>query len=445
MEWWLTLALFVGGLFVLLLARVPVAFALFGLTAVAATYYYGFAPAGRIMILSAFSSLTSFTLAPIALFILMGDIVFRSGVASRSLTGIRNVFPRRVPARTGLLTTVAGALFGMMSGSTIANTALLGKTFLPDMVKQGYRPQLAMGTVMAGGGLAMIIPPSTLAIVWAATAGVPVGPLLVAGILPGLVMMVGYAVITLVWGGPLKAAGREATADADVDGEPLSSLPTRLLIGLREAVPLAVVVFLVLGLIFLGVATPTESAALGVVGSIALAIVYRKFSWQMMRESALESAKMAAMIYFIMASSSAYSQVMSFSGATNGFIEFMTSLPVAPAVLLLLIQIVLLILGAFLEQVSIMLITLPLLMPVVQAMGWDPIWFGIIMLINLRIALVTPPFGMELFVMKGVAGDAVQMRQVYGGVFPFVASDVVVMFLIALIPGIALLLPGLMS
>lgn len=443
MEWWLTLLLFVGGLLVLLFARVPVAFALFGLTAVAATYYYGFVPAGRIMMLSAFNTLTSFTLAPIALFILMGDVVFRSGVASRSLTGIRNLFPRRVPARTGLLTTVAGALFGMMSGSTIANTALLGKTFLPDMLKEGYKPQLAMGTVMAGGGLAMIIPPSTLAIVWGATAGVPVGPLLMAGIIPGLVMMLGYAVITLIWGGPFKGAGEAAAVDPHVPSGP--SLGQRLLIGLREAVPLAVIVFLVLGLIFLGVATPTESAALGVVGAIGLAIAYRKFSWQMMKESAIESAKMSAMIYFIMASSSAYSQVMSFSGATSGFIRFMTDLPVAPFVLLLLIQIVLLILGAFLEQVSIMLITLPLLMPVVDAMGWDPIWFGIIMLINLRIALVTPPFGMELFVMKGVAGDAVEMRQVYGGVAPFVLSDIIVMILIAVIPGIALVLPRLMG
>lgn len=442
MEWWLTLALFVGGLFLLLLARVPVAFALFGLTAVAATFFYGFAPAGRIMMLSAYNTLTSFTLAPIALFVLMGDIVFRSGVASRSLAGIRELFPRRVPARTGLLTSVTGALFGMMSGSTIANTALLGKTFLPDMVKEGYKPQLAMGTVMAGGGLAMIIPPSTLAIVWAATAGVPVGPLLVAGIIPGMVMMLGYVIVTLVWGGPLKAAGNASSPDSTHQGP---TLARRMLITVREAVPLAVIVFLVLGLIFLGVATPTESAALGVVGAYLLALTYRKFSWSMVKESAIESAKVSAMLYFIMASSSAYSQVMSFSGATNGFITFMTSLAVPSAVLLILIQVVLLFLGAFLEQVSIMLITLPLLMPVVEAMGWNPIWFGIIMLINLRIALVTPPFGMELFVMKGVAGESIPMRQVYGGVAPFVLSDVVVMVLIALIPGIALLLPNMMS
>lgn len=442
MEWWLTLALFVGGLFVLLLARVPVAFALFGLTAVAATYFYGFAPAGRMMMLSAFSTLTSFTLAPIALFVLMGDIVFRSGVASRSLAGIRDLFPRRIPARTGLLTTVTGALFGMMSGSTIANTALLGKTFLPDMLKEGYKPQLAMGVVMAGGGLAMIIPPSTLAIVWAATAGVPVGPLLLAGIIPGLLMMTGYVLVTLVWGGTLKAAGPGSASQ--LSGE-RPSMTQRIVIGLREALPLAVIVFLVLGLIFLGVATPTESAALGVIGAYGLALAYRKLSWSMVKESAIESVKVAAMLYFIMASSSAYSQVMSFSGATSGFIEFMTGLPVHPAVLLILIQVVLLILGAFLEQVSIMLITLPLLMPVVSAMGWDPIWFGIIMLINLRIALVTPPFGMELFVMKGVAGDGVPMRQVYGGVAPFVLSDVVSMVIIALVPGIALLLPSLMA
>ncbi|MGJ3508144.1 TRAP transporter large permease [Enemella sp. A6] len=442
MEWWLTLAIFVGGLFILLLARVPVAFALFGLTAAAATFYYGFKPAGRIMMLSAYETLTSFVLAPIALFILMGDIVFRTGVASRSLAGIRDLFPRQVPARTGLLTSVTGALFGMMSGSTLANTALLGKTFLPDMLREGYKPQLAMGTVTAGGGLAMIIPPSTLAIVWAATANVPVGPLLVAGIIPGIVMMVGYILVTLIWGGPLKGAGSGHGAH---EAEAGKTLAKRLIVGLREALPLAVIVFLVLGMIFLGVATPTESAALGVLGAFVLALAYRKLSWSVIKESTIESAKVSAMLYFIMASSSAYSQVMSFSGATSGFIDFVTGMVLHPAVLLILIQLILLFLGAFLEQVSIMLITLPLLMPVVNAMGWDPIWFGILMLINLRIALVTPPFGMELFVMKGVAGAGVRMREVYAGVAPFVLSDVAVMVLIALVPGIALALPGLMG
>lgn len=437
MPWHLMMAAFFGALMFLLLLRVPVAFALFGVTMGATVLYYGIEPGARMLTLSTYNSLISFSLVPIVLFLFMGDLLFKFGIASRALIALSNLFGR-VPARLGLLTTSAGALFGLLSGSSIANTALLGKTFLGDMRREGYRDTLAMGTIMAGGGLAMIIPPSTLAIVWAVTAGVPIGPVLIAGIIPGCLMAVGYAIVTVVWGKSFGAAPANETVAS-----------VRLREKAREVVvavlPLSLIIFMALGLIFLGIATPTEASAMGALAALLLVICYRRFKLRLFMESLRDSAKVSGMLLLILGSSQAYSQLMSFSGATRGFIDAITGFDLHPLVLLLLIQIGILILGTFLEQIAIMLVTLPLLMPLVDSMGWDPVWFGILMLINLHMALTTPPFGMELFVMRGVIPAEIRTVTIYKAALPFLASDAVIIVILAAFPILVTYLPGVMG
>jgi len=209
--------------------------------------------------------------------------------------------------------------------------------------------------------------------------------------------------------------------------------------------PLGIIVFLVLGLIFLGVATPTESAALGAVGSLLLLLLYRRFKPSVLRVAFSATVSTTTMIFFIVVASMLYSQVMSFSGATSGLVRAITDMEASPLLVLLLLQAMVLFLGLFLDQASIMLVTLPLFMPIVADLGWNPVSFGILMLINLQIAGTTPPFGLNLFVMKGVAPKDTRMGDIYVSALPFIGSDLVIMVLVVVVPAIALWLPGLMS
>lgn len=436
MEWWAFMLLFLAALFVLLMLRVPVAIGLLAVGMAAAVWQFGGFDRGMDQVArSAYSSVASFTLAPIPLFILMGEVLFQGGVAKDAI----NVLNRqlgRVPGRLAVLSTLGGGLFGLLSGSTLANTALFGSTLLPEMTERGYSRKLGMGSILASGGLAMIIPPSALAVLWGAIAQVPIGPLLIAGIVPGALMTLGYLTIVVV------SAKRGMAPDATDEAQRVR-MRQRLFDVFVYVLPLGTIVLAVLGLIFLGWATPTESAATGALMAMILVAVYRRLSWPVLLETFRRTLGTTTMIFFILVGSTLYSQVMSFSGATGGFVEAMTSESLHWLVTLLLMQLVLIMLGLFLDQASIMLVTLPLFMPVVQAQGWDPLWFGIIMLINLQIAGTTPPFGLNLFVMKGVVGDTVEMREIYASAIPYLGSDVAVMALLIAVPSIVTFLPNM--
>lgn len=437
MEWWVLLAGFFVALIVLALLRIPIAYALLLLNVVAALYFFGFGPGLRRIVVSLSSAPASFVLLPVPLFILMGEVLMRCGVVDRVLTVVDRLIGR-VPARLPMLATASGTLLGILSGSTMANTAVLGKSLLPRMIASGYSRQLSTGSILASGGLAMIIPPSALAVVWGATAGVSVGAILIAGILPGLLMAVNYVIVILVWAHFFGGAPPSEPAPRIAPVERLKEFVLYVL-------PLGLIVFLVIGLIFLGVATPSESAALGVAGAVVIAMAYRRATLSALRDSLFSTAKLTSMIFFIVVASGIYSQLMSFSGATSGMVEWLTNLPLAPLGVLIVMQLCVLFLGLFLEQISIMLVTLPFFMPVVASFGWDPVWFGIIMLINLQLAGTTPPFGMLLFVMKGVAPKDVRLTDIYKGALPFVVADFATMGVVMAFPILALWLPAVMQ
>ena len=434
MEWWLILCIIFGALLCLLALGVPVAFAFLIVNLSGAALLQGGAGAFQQVIHSIYGSVTSFSLLPIPLFVLMGEILWQTNIAARALGALDRLLGR-VPGRLSLLTVTSGTIFAALSGSTIANTAMLGSLLLPDLKKRGYADDLSMGAIMASGALAMLIPPSALAVVFAVIAKISIGKVLIALIAPGLLLALlyaGYIVLRATFS-PTAAPGYDVR----------QASPREKAMGLLLYVaPLSFVVFMVIGVMVLGVATPTEAAAFGCVGSIVLAAAYRDLTWKRFRDSIEGTLRISAMMLIIMASAIGFSQLLAYSGGSRGLLEYVMSFDASPIMLLIFMQLVLLVLGCFMEQIAIMLITLPIFMPIIKAAGIDPIWFAVICLINLEVALLTPPFGLLLFVMKGAA-PSVRMQQVYAAALPFIFIDILVIGLLIAFPGIATVFAGL--
>jgi tripartite ATP-independent transporter DctM subunit len=436
MEWWLILIVFLGALIFLLATGLPVAFAFFVINIVGAVVFLGGDYGLRQMMLSIFNGLTSFTLAPVPLFVFMGEILFHSGMAIKTLD-VLDKWLGKLPGRLSLLTVAGGTIFSNLSGSTMANTAMLGSLLVPAMSRRGYSKSMTLGPILGTGGIAMIIPPSALAIILGTLAHMSIGALLLAGIIPGLLMAALYFsyIIIRCMLNPSLAPSYEVES---------VSRREKFLDLLKYVLPLTTIVFLVVGLIFLGVATPTEAAAMGSAGSIGLAAAYRKLTIQAMIKAVKGALKVTVMTFLIIAGSITFSQILAFTGATRGMVEFVVALPLPPIMVLIAMQIILIFLGAFMEQISMMMISVPIYMPVVDALGFHPIWFGILMLINLEIAFTTPPFGLLLFIMKGVAPPDTTMGDIYKAAIPFIICDLIAMALIMSFEGIAIWLPGLM-
>jgi tripartite ATP-independent transporter DctM subunit len=430
-EWWLTLTLIFTAVLVLLGLGVPVAFSFLLINIVGAELLQGGGRAFHQLVVSIYGSVTSFSLLPIPLFVLMGEILWHSNIATRALGALDKLLGR-VPGRLSFLTVVSGTVFAALSGSTMANTAMLGSMLLPEMKKRGYANDLSMGPIMGSGALAMLIPPSALAVVFAAVAKVSIGKLLVALVIPGLMLAALYA-LYIVW-----RASRDPNAAPQYEVATYSTAEKVKGLALYVA-PLSVIVFLVVGVIFLGVATPTEAAALGCLGSIGLAAAYRDLTWARFVKAMRGTLSISVMMLTIMAGAIGFSQLLAYTGASRGLLEFVTSFDVHPMVLVILMQLVVLVLGCFMEQIAIMLITLPIFMPIIKALGIDPIWFAVITLITLEIGLMTPPFGLLLFVMKGAARE-VEMQAIYLAALPFVLIDIVAVGILMVFPDIAMAL-----
>ena len=434
MEWWLILSIIFGSLIVLLAVGVPVAFAFLIINIAGAAILQGGAGGFQQLIHSIYGSVTSFSLLPIPLFVLMGEILWQTSIAAKALSALDKLLGR-VPGRLSLLTVTSGTIFAALSGSTIANTAMLGSLLLPDLNKRGYAKDLSMGAIMASGALAMLIPPSALAVIFAVIAKVSIGKVLIALIAPGLLLAVLYAIYIIARAtlDPSSAPGYEV--QTATFGEKMMGL-------LQHVAPLSFIVFMVIGIMFLGVATPTEAAAFGCLGSIMLAAAYRDLTWKRFRDSIEGTLRISAMMLAIMACAIGFSQLLAFSGSSRGLLEYVMSFDASPIVLFILMQLILLVLGCFMEQIAIMLITLPIFMPIIKSAGIDPIWFAVVCLINLEVALLTPPFGLLLFVMKGAAPE-VKMHEIYKAAAPYILIDVVVIGLLIAFPGIATVFAGL--
>ena len=436
MGWEVMLSL-MGGLLVALMGiGVPVAFAFLALNIAGAYFILGGESGLRLLALSTTEAVTSFSLVPIPLFILMGEILLHTGLATRAIHAIERLITG-VPGRLSLVAVVSGGVFASLSGSSIANTAVLGRVLLPDMLRLGYHPLLSVGPILAIGGVAMLIPPSALAVLFGSLAGISISRLLLAGIVPGIILIVLFFLFIV-------AVTRLRPELAPAQPEEAEPLRTRLRPFLIYVLPLMTIVIIVVGSILSGIATPTESAALGSIVTVLVAFCYRSLSWQAISKALSGTAAITATIFIIISGSIAFSQILSFSGTTRQLVEVVTSMEIGIGTLVIMMLLVALLLGMLMDQISIMLITLPFFMPLINLAGVDPIWFGVMMLIALEVGLITPPFGLLLFIMQSVAPEGVTMRQILSSITPYIGIEILGLVLVFAFPILALWLPGLM-
>jgi tripartite ATP-independent transporter DctM subunit len=433
MTWWLAASVLFGALTALLLVGLPAAFAFFGINIAGAWVYLG-KEAGLIQLIrNGIVSITSFSLTPIPFFILMGEVLFHTGVAMKAIDAIDRLI-WRVPGRLSVVAVVAGTVFSAISGSTIATTALLGSLLLPQMLRRGYHPNMAMGPIMAVGGVDMLIPPSALTVLLGSLAGISVSQLLIAGIIPGAllsVMFIGWIVLRTTL---------DPSLAPPFDHEDLS-LWDRWRPLIIYVLPLVLIFVVVVAAMTAGWATPTEAAAIGAVATVAVSWIYRALTWSNLMRALLGTAGISGIILFIIIGATTFAQILTFSGATNGLVDAIKGSGMGPWPVLIAMLAVLLVLGCFVDQVSMMLICLPFFMPLVSLYGFDPIWFGVLFLICMQLGLLTPPFGMLLFTMKSVAPKEIEMRQVWHAVTPYVVMGMIALIAVIFFPSLATWLP----
>lgn len=436
MSWDSALLLLFGLMIVLMALGLPVALAFVAVNIVGAILFLGGEPGLMQLARNAVASVTSFSLTPIPFFVLMGEVLFHTGVAMKAIEAIELII-RRVPGRLAVVAVVSGTVFSAISGSTIATTAMLGSLMLPEMLRRGYHPSMAMGPIMAIGGVDMLIPPSALTVLLGSLAGISISQLLIAGIMPGLLLsavFVGYVVLC--------AALRPALAPSD-DFEGVRGWARwRPLV--VYVLPLFIIFGVVIGAMVAGWATPTEAGALGAVATVIVAAVYRSLTLRGLMQALIGTAAISGAILFIIVGATTFAQILSFSGAANGLISLVTAQGLSTMAIIVGMLLILILLGCFVDQVSMMLITLPFFMPLVQTLGIEPLWFGVMFLICMQLGLLTPPFGLLLFTMKGVAPPSITMGQVFRAVIPYVLFSVAVLVLILIFPPIATWLPRLL-
>ena len=432
--WLWDFAFICGLLFLFMATGMPVAFAFLATNVIAAWVYWGGSAGMSQMVLAVQDSVASFSILPVPLFILMGEVLFRSGLAAK-LMDVIDAWMGRVPGRLSLMAVGGGTLFATLTGSGSAATALLGRILVPDMARRGYKLPMSIGPVMGSGGLAIMIPPSALAVLLAAVADINVGQVLLAIVVPGFTMAAFYVVYVVLrcWLQPDLAP---------VYAPVKIPLARKLRDTALYVFPLFVIVFLVTGLIVLGVATPSESAALGVLGALLLAVAYRSVTWRMLVDCLSSTLLTTIMVLAVLTGSTAFSQLLAFTGASSGIVELATSTNWSPIAVVITMQLILLVLGTFMESLAMIMLAAPIYFPIVSALGLSPIWFAAIMLLNMEMASLSPPFGFSLFVAKAVAPEGTTMMDIYKASIPFLLLNTAVMLLMIFWPPLVLWLPG---
>lgn len=437
MEWWVFLSLFFSGLVALMLLGVPVAIAFMLANMVGAFFMWGGVAGLNQLVLSVESSISTFMLVPIPMFILMGTIMYHSGIAPRMIQTLDN-WIGFVAGRLAVVTVGAGAVLATLTGVAMGSVAMLGSTLTPEMEKRGYAKSMAIGPVLGSGALAILIPPSTLAIVLASVGGFSIAKTLVAIIVPGILLAIMYVLYIVI----------RATLQPELAPPyeiPVIPFKDKFRDTMKYLVPPIFIVITTIGLIFLGTATPTESAAIGTFLTLVLTFFYGKLNMTTLKKGVGTAATLSIMILIILTGSAGFGQLLSFSGATTAITQWATDLPVHPLILLAMMMVMVMIVGVFLEQTSMVLVTMPIFLPIVNQMGWDPIWFAVIMMVNLEMDTIMPPAGLSLFVMKGVASPDTTMGDIYKAVIPFILMNITLMGLMILFPDIVLWLPNQMN
>ncbi|MGE0849460.1 MAG: TRAP transporter large permease subunit [Hyphomicrobiaceae bacterium] len=434
MSWQSAALLLLGGSTALLLLGMPVALSFVAINVVGALLFLGGDAGLTQVVRNSVVSVMNFSLTPIPLFVLMGEVLFHTGLAVKVIDGVEGLI-RQVPGRLAVVAVVAGTVFSAISGSTIATTAMLGSLMLPVMLARGYHPTMATGPIMAIGAVDMLIPPSALTVLLGSLSGISISKLLIGGVVPGLILSLSFVAYIIVRARltPQLAPPTHISVHAGWEH-------WRLL--LLYVLPLGAIFVVVIGAMSGGFATPTESAALGALATMAVAAAYRVLSLEALMKSLKGATAISGMIMFIILGATTFSQILSFSGATEGLVSAILGHGLSMFAVVALMMLILILLGIFVDQVSMMLITLPVFMPIVQRLGVDPIWFGILFLICMQLGLLLPPHGLLLMTMRGVAPPEVSMGHIFQAVIPYVIMSLLLLALLMLFPVVATWLPN---
>ena len=434
MDWWLILVVIFASIMAAMATGLPVAFA-FMILNIGGLYIVTGGIVGLKLLPGAiYTSVATFPLLALPMFFLLGELLYHSGVFGMVMD-VTDKWIGKVRARLLFVALGSGTLLAALSGAGMADTALLGSTIYPEVERRGYDRRLALGVITSAGLLAVMIPPSGLAVLLGSLAEVSIAGLLIGGIGPGFVMVFFYFwyILIRVRLNPSLAPGYEQQDIPLVEKVKATVYLT----------PLLLIIVAVVGFILLGIATPSESAATGALAAVIVAAIYRRLTWPVLKRSFLAVVKIIAMVLLIISGAVSFGQLLAMTGSARDFMEFLVGLPVDPIVILIAIMSAVLLLGFFIDGISIMLITIPVLVPVVKAFEWDLIWFWILFLVCLTIGSMSPPFGLALFALKGVVPPHVTMGDIYRAQIPFVLIDFGVVAVIIAVPQIATYLPSL--
>mgnify|MGYP000894232902 FL=1 len=424
----------VGVLMVLLILRVPVALALIAVSFGGVATMIGLQPAIGIIQNTPFSFVANWTLSAVPMFLLMGFISFHAGLTGGLFEAAKAVL-RRVPGALAISSIFACSGFAAVCGSSLATAAAMGRIAIPEMVKSGYSASFATGSIAAGGTIGALIPPSILMIVYGVFAETSITKVFVGGITIGIVTAISYAIVVLLttWLRPDIAPRRPLDADGlDAKKALLNIWPVLLLMGI------------VFGGLFSGLFTATEAGAVGAIGSILIGIATRRMSWAIFRVSMIETLQTSASLFIIGVGAAMFTRFLGLSGLSSFLSSMVAGADLGYVQLMIIVVIIYLVLGMFMEPFGAMMITLPVLLPIFRAQGIDLVWFGVVLVKLLEIGMISPPVGMNVFVIRNVASQYATVAQIFKGVVPFLAADMVVVVLSIAFPAFILYLPSLM-
>jgi tripartite ATP-independent transporter DctM subunit len=430
----LVVSLAVALLLVLIALRTPIFVAL-GVAGVAGLLGLGGLGATALVPLALVSQLQEYALVAAPLYILLGEALAVSGLG-RDLFGAAHRWFNRVPGGLGASAVGASTVFGAMSGVSISSVAVIGRMAVPEMLERGYRPAFASGAVAASGALAMLIPPSLMFILYSSITGESVADLFAGGLVPGLVlaaMMIVYVVVRA------KLAPENAPVDPD------RFTWRERFVALGRISPALLLILLVLGSIYTGIATPTEAAAVGALAAfVVTGAIYHKLGWPNLKRIFVSTAQVTAAVLAIVGAAFVFTQMLVIARVPDAFTEFIVGLDVPATLIMIGIMLVLVVLGCLVDAASLLLVVTPILVPAIEELGYDPLWFGVLLVVNLEIAVITPPVGLNLYTMKSVVPE-LDLADIFRGIAPYVAIEMLLLGIMIAFPQLATWLPGLLS
>jgi tripartite ATP-independent transporter DctM subunit len=417
----------------LMMLGIPVAIGFFVTNIIAAVLFMGGGPGIQQVINNGFGAMTNFALVPIPMFLLMGELFYHTGLATRCFNAADKLLGN-IRGRLAYVTLIGGTAYAGPAGSSMGACALLGRLMVPEMMKRGYSKYLSLGPIMGVGGLAVIIPPSALTVLLATLGQTDVGALLIAGIIPGFVLALMYGVLIWAWTVIDPSAAPPYIAEK-------VSRREKIRLFFADVVPMIVIIVFSVLVMVTGWSTPTEAAALGVVSVLVLAACYGEMTWRAFVKSVDGALRVTVMAFLVIFGSATFAQVLAFTGASSGLMHWAISFNVTPIGMVFVMIGVIIFLGSFMDPLSKMLLTAPIFFPLAKTLGFDLTWFGLIMLLALEVGYTTPPFGLLLFVMKGVAPPGTTMKDIYLAGMPFIACVMLLILMIMFYPPLATWLP----